>query len=856
MRNKIAGIFFCALLIGTTLTTIGMANEKQVSQNMCISKNTEHSWPMFRYDLCRNGYSPSSAPNTKNIIWSYEIPGRDEPDDASPVIDNGKVYIGSHDGTVTCLDAIVGCVLWKQVVGEGVYTASSIVDDKVYLTADPGFVYCLNATTGKIIWDYETHATWMDSSPAVVDGKVYIGAGPNDDHVYCLNASTGNEIWKYKTGKGIASSPVYFDGKIYIGSLDKNVYCLDATTGNKIWKFSMAGLCFFSSPAYSDGKIYIGSHDKNLYCLDATTGNKIWNFITGAIVESPPSIADEKVFFGSNDSYVYCLNVSTGSEIWKYKTGGGIWSSPAIADGKLYLGSFDNNFYCLNATTGKNIWIYKAGDNVTSSPAIADGALYIGGVVNGRTYCFRDIKPDSPSTPVIIGTINGKVGRNYNYTVSSIEPNDEDVYYYISWGDGTIDEWLGPFHSNEEVTISHKWSEKGVYEIRIVTKNTNGLLSGMGTLGTSIEIPESNIIKNVPYVNQGDSWYCGCATLTMTFQYYGINTSLYEVCFNSGFGYSAGYKIKWPCFCISDYYLAYQVAERQLLADIYGLKYSYSDFYDTSISDDMKWQRYWTSVKENISQNIPVTTLVWMNELPYYENQPYSHYILLVGYNESNNTVCIHDSIATVDNTSMTSGAYIYIPIDSLRNAIKYLDYSYLVEIFVDTSDEPLSKKDAFELAHSRNIQKMKGDADAYDKEFPKFGSPIHLLGVHAVKFMKHSYNIRNKIMMTISDKIKRSDSRLLAEHYAAMYIGKHNMSQYLREHTDWYSNASVEADLLDIEANNWALLYYKNMELWSILIFRLPLQISVLKEIRDIFDVIISIEEDIIVGSLSTVAS
>jgi len=153
MRRKIIGIFVCLFLIGTTLATIGMTNEKQVTQNMCTSVNTEHSWPMFRYDLSRNSYSPSSAPNTKNVIWSYEIPGKNELDDASPVIDDGKVYIGSHDANLTRLDAIVGCVLWRQVVGIGVYSASSIVDDRGYLTADPGFVYCLDAITGKVIWD-------------------------------------------------------------------------------------------------------------------------------------------------------------------------------------------------------------------------------------------------------------------------------------------------------------------------------------------------------------------------------------------------------------------------------------------------------------------------------------------------------------------------------------------------------------------------------------------------------------------------------------------------------------------------------------------------------------------------------
>jgi hypothetical protein len=385
---------------------------------------------------------------------------------------------------------------------------------------------------------------------------------------------------------------------------------------------------------------------------------------------------------------------------------------------------------------------------------------------------------------------------------------------------------------------------------------TTGVIPVSSTMNKSdekksspLEIPDSHIIENVPYVNQGDTMYCGMATPTMVFQYYGINTSLFEVVFNSGFGYSVGYKIMYPCFCISDYFLAYQYAERQLLAEIYGLKFSYSDYYDPSVSDDMKWQRYWTSAKENISQNIPVIALVRMDKLPYYVlNQRLEHYILLVGYNETNNTVCIHDSIVTVYNTSMSSGAYLYIPIDCLKNGVKFLNYTYLIETFEDTSDEPLSKKDAFDLAHARNIQKMKGDADAYDKEFIQLGSPVHLLGVQAIKFIKQSYNIRNKIRLTISDKIKGTDNRFfLANNYWAMFVSKYNMSQYLMKKTDLYPNAEYEAAMLYAESGNWLLLYFKNMELWSIPIFRLRLQISVMKEIRDIFDVIISIEEDII---------
>ena len=78
MRTKIVGIVVCMLIIGTTFASIGMATEKQTFQNKFRSMNDEHSWPMFHYDLGRTGYSFSSAPNTNNIIWTYDIPGRKE----------------------------------------------------------------------------------------------------------------------------------------------------------------------------------------------------------------------------------------------------------------------------------------------------------------------------------------------------------------------------------------------------------------------------------------------------------------------------------------------------------------------------------------------------------------------------------------------------------------------------------------------------------------------------------------------------------------------------------------------------------------------------------------------------------
>lgn len=67
----------------------------------------------------------------------------------------------------------------------------------------------------------------MSSSPAVVDGKVYMGS--SDHYFYCLDAESGSVLQTYSTRNNIESSPAVADGKIFVGCLDGYVYCFVET---------------------------------------------------------------------------------------------------------------------------------------------------------------------------------------------------------------------------------------------------------------------------------------------------------------------------------------------------------------------------------------------------------------------------------------------------------------------------------------------------------------------------------------------------------------------------------------------------------------------------------------------------
>jgi len=352
------------------------------AQKLYVFGQQQYDWPMFHHDLTRAGHSTSVAPNTNNTVWIYTTGSRVR---SSSAVADGKVYVGSYDDKIYCLNATTGEHIWNYVTGGPVESSPAFADDMIYVGSYDDKIYCLNATTGALVWSYTTEGL-IDSSPAVTGGKVYVGS--LDYKVYCLNATTGEQVWNYTTGNWISSSPAIDDGRVYVGSGDDNVYCLNATTGEQIWSYD-TGLWVESCPTILEDMVFIGSGDKKIYALNATTGEQIWNYTTNLCVVSSSAVADGKVYVGSYDDKIYCLNATTGEHIWDYTTDLCVVSSPAVADGKVYVGSYDDKIYCLNATTGALAWSYTTGARVCSSPAIADGKVYVGSEDN-KVYAFED----------------------------------------------------------------------------------------------------------------------------------------------------------------------------------------------------------------------------------------------------------------------------------------------------------------------------------------------------------------------------------------------------------------------------------------------------------------------------------
>jgi outer membrane protein assembly factor BamB len=332
----------------------------------------------------------------------------------------------THSGYSTSTGPAANHTMWSFRAADSVLSSPAVVDGRVYIGSNGVLgspvrnFYCLDAVTGALNWSFAANGN-VFSCPAVDNGRVYVGS--DSGFFYCLDASFGYQLWISPAGPIAESSAAVVNGMVYIASLNYRVYCLNAVTGALVWNYT-TGYYLDTSPVVDSGRVYLGSDDRNVYCLDALTGALVWKYTTGNRVWSSPTVVNGRVYVGSNDGNVYCLDASAGKLLWNYPTGGNVASSPAIVGGRVYVGSSDGKVYCLDASAGTFLWSFTTGGLVYSSPAVADGKVYVGSHDN-NTYCLDafsgtlvwsyttgywvDSSPAVVDGVVYIGSYDGKI---------------------------------------------------------------------------------------------------------------------------------------------------------------------------------------------------------------------------------------------------------------------------------------------------------------------------------------------------------------------------------------------------------------------------------------------------------------
>ena len=117
----------------------------------------------------------------------------------------------------------------------------------------------------------------------------------------------------------------------------------------------------------------------------------------------------------------------------------------------------------------------------------------------GDIWEFKTVCNGPPDAPRINGPTSGKPDITYSFTFVSEDPNDDDVFYEIDWGDGQVDTWDGPHKSNEVIIKNHSWDYQGTFIISARAKDVYENIGDWGEL--EVTIPRSRLLTN-PFILQ------------------------------------------------------------------------------------------------------------------------------------------------------------------------------------------------------------------------------------------------------------------------------------------------------------------------------------------------------------------
>jgi PQQ-dependent dehydrogenase (methanol/ethanol family) len=178
-----------------------------------LIKPSPADWLTWRRTYDDLGFSPLNQINKSNVgdlrvAWAWSLPNG--PNEATPLVHDGVLFVHSFGDRVQALDATTGDLLWQYTrelpkdIQPSVKRHISIYGDRLFVPTSDVHIVALDIKTGKVVWDHQVgdfkDGFRMTGGPLVAKGKVMIGTGgraAGGNYIVGLDAQTGQEAWRF-----------------------------------------------------------------------------------------------------------------------------------------------------------------------------------------------------------------------------------------------------------------------------------------------------------------------------------------------------------------------------------------------------------------------------------------------------------------------------------------------------------------------------------------------------------------------------------------------------------------------------------------------------------------------------------
>jgi outer membrane protein assembly factor BamB len=397
-------------------------------------------WTSYLKGSVHNSYAPlqkaiTSANAAKIVSRWHDFPT--VAFEASPVVDDGVVFIGSTQGWFYELKATTGAVLHKTFLGslpkktcaaKGVVATATVASSPtthqatVYIAAPDGYLYALQASNLAVEWKsaiaipstkVSNYFDW--SSPTIANGTIYVGVSSNCDNpmvrggVISYDQANGKKLAEfYAVPKGKVGASVWSSAAVVPGG---DVF---VSTGN--------------GPDTSVSMQLLGDSESILKLAPGTL-KLLGKFqipasqvIDDSDFGASPVIVGNDVGACNKNGIFYMLSQATMKVLWEEKIGHAGTSSdnciaaPAVDGSVLYLGgigakigstSYPSSVQARDAATGHLVWQTGLGGEVFGSLSLDGGGVIAIPIYSSRTSVASLDLVDAATGHILTGLAPG-----------------------------------------------------------------------------------------------------------------------------------------------------------------------------------------------------------------------------------------------------------------------------------------------------------------------------------------------------------------------------------------------------------------------------------------------------------------
>ena len=303
-----------------------------------------------------------NAQNNLNIDWDISFNGVNEIGSFEPGFSSENLFFADSEGTLVSINTSNGEKNWEKqlnFLSSGVASGFGII----VVSDINGNVIALSQDDGSEIWSKNVKGEVL--SKAAIDPKTVIvktGSG----ELIGLSKSSGEIVWSYRsklpplTIRG-SSSPVLFDGQVYVTFDNGRLGVFDVNTGYLIWDSAISYadsnseldnlVDSDSNPIVEGGLVYATNYQGKLNIFDIAQKRSVWSYDASSFFS--PVITRGVIIIIESNSNIKSFSSKSLEESWTNEDYLNRDLSNAVSfKGNLVFGDFEGYVHVLNPLNG------------------------------------------------------------------------------------------------------------------------------------------------------------------------------------------------------------------------------------------------------------------------------------------------------------------------------------------------------------------------------------------------------------------------------------------------------------------------------------------------------------------------